>query len=89
MTKPKPGAMRGGTRKGAGRPPKPGALTVTVTVAMTPETAAAIDADRARIQRDVPEATVDRASWVRSAVIEKLGRVEPADAAGPPRARKD
>lgn len=74
MTKPKAGATRGGKRAGSGRPPKDDPLAVTITVAVTHSTSEAIDADRERIKREVPEATVDRASWVRAAIIEKLSR---------------
>ena len=74
MTAKKPGATRGGKRKGAGRPPKPDPLSWAVTVALTPATVEAIDTDIERLREEMPEATVERAGWIRTAIAEKLAR---------------
>lgn len=64
---------RGGARAGAGRPRKAGALTESITVAFAPETMARIDAEVARVQAAAPPgATIERAGWVRVAVLRAL-----------------
>ena len=74
MTKRKPSTSHGGARPGAGRPPKPDPLKHSITVALTAETLKRIDTDIERLKAEVPEATVERTGWVRSAIMEKLAR---------------
>lgn len=64
---------RGGARAGAGRPRKVGALTESITVAFAPETVRRIDEEVARVQAAAPPgATIERAGWVRVAVLRAL-----------------
>lgn len=65
---------RGGRRPGAGRPPSKAPLSCSLTVALTPETMGAIDAELERLRKEQPGTAWRRPAWVRSLIVRELER---------------